>query len=339
MPTGLHVAIAGATGAVGREILSILEEREFPIRQLTLLASERSEGERLEFRGDGIRVERLRAGSVGGVELALFSAGSPRSLEFVPEAVRAGAVVVDNSSAFRMQADVPLVVPEVNPREVARHRGIIANPNCSTIQLVVPLKPLHDAARIRRLVVSTYQSVSGAGHKGVEELAEQTKAIFNFQPVEPRVMAQQIAFNCLPHIDLFQEDGDTLEETKIICESRKVLGEPDLRITATAVRVPVFHCHSESINVEFERPLTAAAAREILERAPGVEVQDDVESNYYPMAIDAAGKDPVFVGRIRQDPSVENGLNLWTVADNLRKGAALNAVQVAELLLEGGSLG
>ena len=333
MREALNVAVVGATGAVGNEILQIMEERRFPAANLQLLASERSGGTTLTFRDREYRVGRLQRDSFEGIALAFFSAGAKRSREFVPAALEAGAVVVDNSSAFRMDPEVPLVVPEVNPQALDTHKGLIANPNCSTIQMVVVLKPLHDAARIRRIVVSTYQSVSGTGKRAMAELDQQVRDLFTFRKTECQVYPHEIAFNCLPHIGDFLEDGSCEEEAKIVRETRKILGEPQMRISATTVRVPVFHCHSESVNIETERPLTANEARAILSQAPGVIVYDSPGHNTYPLARDVAGKDESYVGRIRNDPSVENGLNLWIVADNLRKGAALNAIQIAEVLL------
>ncbi len=330
----LRVAVAGATGAVGREMLRILEERNFPVGELVPLASERSEGKTVPFAGGEHTVRRLGHDSFEGVDLALFSAGASRSKEFAPSAVRAGAVVVDNSSAFRMDPGVPLVVSEVNPGALDAHQGIIANPNCSTIQMVVALKPLLDAAGIRRIVVSTYQAVSGAGQSAIDELRDQVEALGRSEAAKAVGMPHPIAFNCLPQIDEFLEEGDTKEEWKMVEETRKIFGEPDLPISATCVRVPVYNSHSESVNVEFKRPISPGEARGLLSGAPGVEVVDDPESLAYPMAIAASGCDPVYVGRIRRDPSAENTLNMWVVADNLRKGAALNAVQIAEVLVK-----
>ena len=335
---GLRVAVAGATGAVGREMLRILEERAFPAQEVVALASERSEGKTLPYRGGEIKVRRLAHDAFEGVDLALFSAGASRSIEFAPSAVEAGAVVVDNSSAFRMDAGVPLVVPEVNPDALRAHKGIIANPNCSTIQMVVALKPLHDAARIRRVVVSTYQAVSGAGQAAIDELERQVEARTQGRESKPAKFPHAIAFNCLPQIDAFLEEGDTKEERKMVNETRKIMGLPDLPVSATCVRVSVVNAHSESVNVEFERPITPEKARELLSRAPGVQVVDDPARSVYPMPILSAGKDPVYVGRIRRDPSAPHALNLWVVSDNLRKGAALNAVQIGELLLAKGLL-
>ncbi|MDE0332364.1 MAG: aspartate-semialdehyde dehydrogenase [Nitrospinae bacterium] len=330
----MRIAVAGATGAVGREMLKILGERNFPADEVVLLASERSVGRKIPFRNSELTVSRLTRDSFDGADLALFSCGASRSIEFAPAAVKAGSVVVDNSSAFRMDEDVPLVVPEVNPEALKEHRGIIANPNCSTIQLVVALKPLHDAARVKRVVVSTYQAVSGAGQAAIDEMRAQIEG----DSAAPRKMPHEIAFNCLPHIDVFLEGGYTKEEKKMVDETRKIMGAPKLALSATCVRVPVFNAHSESVNVEFEESVSPEEARALLSRAPGVDVVDDVESFSYPMPKDADGEDPVYVGRIRRDDSRENTLNLWVVADNLRKGAALNAVQIAEALIEKGML-
>ncbi len=330
-----NVAIVGATGAVGEQMREVLKERLFPVGELRLLASERSAGQLLEFRGRQIRVDVLGENSFKDIDIALFSAGGSVSDKFAPLAVAAGSVVVDNTARFRMEPDVPLVIPEVNPKEIPRYkqRGIIANPNCSTIQLVVALKPIYDAAKIRRVVVSTYQSVSGAGRMAMEELSQQVAALFSGKEIKKQKFPHQIAFNCIPHIDTFVDGGYTKEEVKMIGETRKILGEPSLRITATAVRVPVFCGHSESVNVETEKKLTAKDVRAILREAPGILLCDEPEKNIYPMALDAVGKDATLVGRIREDDSVTNGINLWIVADNLRKGAALNAVQIAEILI------
>jgi len=335
MGRSYKVAVAGATGAVGQQMVACLEERRFPVAELIPLASERSLGRSVTFRGQEIPVRVLAPDSFAGVEVALFSAGGSISLEYAPIAARAGAVVVDNSSAWRMDPEVPLVVPEVNPGDIAFHRkrGIIANPNCSTIQMVVVLKPLHDAAHIKRVVVSTYQAVSGTGQKAVEELAAQVRALFSNQEVVRKVYPHRIAFNVLPHIDAFQENGYTKEELKMVNETRKILGDDTIRVTATTVRVPVFYGHSESVNIETERKLSVAEAREILAQAPGVKVVDNPAKFEYPMPLDAAGTDLTLVGRIREDFSIKNGLNLWVVADNLRKGAATNAVQIAEILV------
>jgi aspartate-semialdehyde dehydrogenase len=329
------VAVVGATGAVGEQVREVLEERAFPVKQLRLLASERSAGQFLPFQGNQLRVEVLNEESFKDVDIALFSAGGSVSAKFAPAAVAAGAVIIDNTAYFRMDPEVPLVVPEVNAKAIAdyKNRGIIANPNCSTIQMVVVLKPIHDAARIKRVVVSTYQSVSGAGRRAMEELSQQVAALLNGREIKKEKFPHQIAFNCIPHIDVFMEGGYTKEEWKMIHETRKIFNDPALPITATTVRVPVFCGHSESMNVETERKLTAAQAKALLREAPGVIVCDEPENNVYPLPIDVTGKDATYVGRIREDNSVPNGLNLWVVADNLRKGAALNAVQIAEILI------
>lgn len=326
------VAVAGATGAVGREMLEVLEERKFPVSDLVPLASERSEGERVAFKGRNVIVRKLDKDSFKDVDIALFSAGSERSLAFAPAAVKSGAVVIDNSSAFRMDPEVPLVVPEVNAHALEKHKGIIANPNCSTIAMVMVLKPIHDRAKIRRVVVTTFQSVSGTGKEAMDELANQTVALLNFRDVRIKVYPHQIAFNCIPHIDSFLDDGYTREELKMLQETRKIMEDDSIRVTATTVRVPVFRCHSEAVNIELETKITANEVRAVLAAAPGVIVYDDPKKNLYPLAVDVAGKDETYVGRIREDESVPNGINLWIVSDNLRKGAALNAVQIAELL-------
>lgn len=329
-----NLAVVGATGAVGGQMIECLEERNFPVGTIRYLASSRSAGEVLEFKGKPVMVEELTRDSFGGIDIALFSAGGDRSREFCPAAAAAGAVCIDNSSAWRMDPDVPLVVPEVNPHAIAdyRKKGVIANPNCSTIQMVVALKPLHDYAAIKRIVVSTYQAVSGTGKKAIEELQKQVVALFQGKSPEVVVYPHQIAFNCIPQIDSFGDNGYTKEEMKMVNETRKIL-EADVRVTATTVRVPVFYGHSESVNIETEKKLTVAMARELLEKAPGVELVDDPASGVYPMALAAAGQDLTMVGRIREDESIENGLNLWVVADNIRKGAATNAVQIAEILI------
>jgi aspartate-semialdehyde dehydrogenase len=325
----------GATGAVGQQMVACLEERRFPVSQLFPLASERSLGKQVTFLGKEITVGVLSKDSFDGVDIALFSAGGGISKEYGPIAARAGAVVVDNSSAWRMDPDVPLVVPEVNPRDIGLYpkTGIIANPNCSTIQMVVALKPLHDAARIKRVVVSTYQAVSGTGQKAVDELADQVRALLSCQETKNQVYPHRIAFNCLPHIDVFLDNGYTKEEMKMVNETVKIMGDDQIRVTATTVRVPVFYGHSEAVNIETERKLTPDEARRILAEAPGVKVVDNPAKNEYPMPLDAAGQDFTLVGRIREDFSIVNGLNFWVVADNLRKGAATNAVQIAEILI------
>ena len=331
-----RVAVVGATGAVGRQMLACLEERRFPVARLTPLASERSLGKEVTFLGKEIPVEVLGQDSFDGVEIALFSAGGGISKEYAPIAAAAGAVVVDNSSAWRMDPEVPLVVPEVNPRDIGLYtnRGIIANPNCSTIQMVVVLKPLHDAARLRRVVVSTYQAVSGTGQKAVEELLDQVRALLSCQDPVAKVYPHRIAFNVLPHIDAFQENGYTKEEMKLVYETRKILEDDRILISPTTVRVPVFTAHSVSVHVETEAKITPAKARELCAAFPGLQVQDDPANKQYPMPLFAAGKDDCYVGRIREDLAVENGLNLWVCGDQLRKGAALNAVQIAERLIE-----
>jgi aspartate-semialdehyde dehydrogenase len=327
------VAVAGATGAVGRRMLSILEERAFPVGRLRALASARSVGQKLPFAGGEVSVEELREDAFEGVDIALFSAGGGVSQEFAPHAVRHGAVVIDNSSAFRMDKDVPLVVPEVNPEALKNPVALVANPNCSTIQMVVALKPLHDHYRIRRVVVSTYQSVSGSGQKAIDELLAQSRQALAGEPLEKRVYPHPIAFNCLPHIDVFLHSGYTKEEMKMVNETRKILADNTIEVCPTTVRVPVLYAHSEAVNVETEKNIDAAEVRVLLARQPGIEVVDRPEANAYPLARDAAGRDPVYVGRIRADLTRKNAVNLWIVADNLRKGAALNAVQIAELLI------
>lgn len=331
------VAVVGATGAVGRMMVSVLEERNFPVKELRLFASPKSKGVKIPFKGEEIEVEVLEeTKSFKGIDIALFSAGGAKSLEYAPLFAQDGAVVIDNSSAWRMDPEVPLVVPEVNPQDIAgyKNKGIIANPNCSTIQMVVALKPIHDVAKIKRVVVATYQSVSGAGQKAINELMEQVRAWCSGEPLPPpKNLPQTIAFNCIPHIDLFLPNGYTKEEMKMVEETKKIMGDPNIKVTATTVRVPVFYGHAEAVNIETELKVTASDAREILKRAPGIVVIDDPEKKLYPLQIDVAGRDEVFVGRIREDVSAENGLNMWIVADNLRKGAATNAVQIAELLI------
>lgn len=334
---GYRICIVGATGVVGQEMINVLEEREFPVRDLKLLASERTAGSTREFKGEKLKVQLLREDSFEGMEIGLFSAGGPISQRYAPIASEEGCVVIDNTSAFRMDPEVPLVVPEVNPHAIAdyNHKGIIANPNCSTIQMVVVLKPIHDVAKIKRVVVSTYQSVSGTGKEAIRELEKQTLAIFNQQEVKSEVYPHQIAFNCLPHIDVFSENGYTKEEIKMINETKKIMEDESIGITATTVRVPVFYGHSESVNIETTKKITPDEVTDILARAPGVIVVDDPKRNEYPLAIYAAGKDETFVGRIREDASIEKGIDMWIVSDNIRKGAALNAVQIAEILVKG----
>lgn len=328
------VAVVGATGAVGNEMISVLEERNFPVEKLRLFASERSKGKTLDFHGQPVGVEVLTDKVFDGIDIALFSAGGDRSTQFAPAAAKAGCIVVDNSSAWRMDPEVPLVVPEVNPNDLAWHKGIIANPNCSTIQMVVALKPIHDAAKIKRVVVTTFQSVSGTGKKAMDELLTQTGDILNFKEAKPAVYPHQIAFNCLPHIDKFMDNGYTKEEIKMVNETIKILGDASVKVTATTVRVPVFRGHSEAINIETEKKLSANEARAVFSAAPGILVFDAPEKNIYPLPTDAANKDDVYVGRIREDHTIANGLNIWIAADNLRKGAALNAVQIAEELIK-----
>jgi aspartate-semialdehyde dehydrogenase len=338
MAAGYTVAIAGATGVVGGTVRAILEERAFPVGELRLLASARSAGRRLPFRGAEVEVRELGPRSFDGVDLVFFAAGGSVSTEYAPQAVAAGATVIDKSSVFRMDPGVPLVVPEVNADHLAAHTGLIATPNCSTIQMVVALKPIHDAAGIERVVVSTYQAVSGSGQGGIAALDAQARQWAAGEPVEPQFYPHQIAFNVLPHIDSFLPTGATKEEQKMVDETVKIFADPDLKVTATCVRVPVFGAHSEAVNVQTKRKLSAAEARELLAAAPGVTVVDDPAGPQYPMPLPAEGRDPVYVGRIREDVTVENGLDLWVVADNLRKGAALNAVQIAEELVARGLL-
>jgi aspartate-semialdehyde dehydrogenase len=335
---GFKVAVVGATGAVGNLMIQVLEERAFPVRELKLLASARSIGKTLGFRGRQIAVEELLESSFEGVDVALFSAGTGISRKFAPLAARAGAVVIDNSNAWRMNPTVPLVVPEVNPHAALSHNGIIANPNCSTIQMVVALKPIVDAVGIRRIVVTTFQAVSGTGKRAIEELRAQISDIMQGRETVRQIYPHQIAFNCFPHIGPFLENGFSEEEMKMVNETRKIFEDDQIRVCATTVRIPVFYGHSESVNIETKRPLTPGEARRLLEAAPGVKVIDDPSSAGYPVPLIAEGKDDTFVGRIRTDPSVENGLAMWVVADNVRKGAATNAVQIAEVLLNNGRL-
>ena len=330
----LNVAIAGATGAVGNQMIRSLEEFDFPIATVVFLASRRSVGRQLKFRGDLIDVRELKNDSFKGIDIALFSAGGGTSETFAPYAFKDGCVVVDNSSAWRMDPEVPLVVPEVNPHAIGQYtqKGIIANPNCSTIQMVVALHPIHQKFGIKRIVVSTYQAVSGTGKKAIDELFDQTRAMINFLDVENEVYPHRIAFNCLPHIDRFMDNGYTKEEMKMVNETRKIMEDDSIAVTATTVRVPVFFGHSESVNIETQKPVSADEAKALLAEAPGVKVMDDPAENVYPLATDAAGQDLTLVGRIRQDESIPNGINMWIVADNIRKGAATNTVQIAEVL-------
>ena len=329
------VAVVGATGAVGEAMLSVLAERKFPVGELVALASERSAGDYVKFGNDEVMVRDLATFDPAGVDIALFSAGGSISKQYAPKIAAAGAVVIDNSSTFRYDDDVPLVVSEVNPQEARnRPRGIIANPNCSTMQLMVALKPLHDVAKIERINIATYQSVSGTGRKALEELGKQTAALLNFHGVEPEVYPVQIAFNVIPHGGDFTDNGYTTEEMKLVWETKKILGDDSIRVNATVVRVPVFYGHSEAVNIETRDKLDAAAARALLEKAAGVEVVDEREPGGYPTPVThASGSDPVYVGRIREDFSHPRALNLWVVSDNIRKGAALNAVQIAELVV------
>lgn len=333
---GFNVAVVGATGNVGREMLNILDERNFPVENIYAVASKKSVGSEVSFGDDRVlKVESLENFDFAKTDIALFSAGGPLSKKYAPIAAKAGCIVIDNTSEFRMDPDVPLVVPEVNEYALAdyRKKNIIANPNCSTIQMVLALKPLHDVARIKRVVVSTYQSVSGAGKDAMDELFNQTRGIFVNDPINPEHFTKQIAFNAIPHIDVFMEDGTTKEEWKMVAETKKIL-DPKIGVTVTAVRVPVFVGHAEAINIEFENEIDADHAREILQEAPGVTVIDYRKDEGYVTQAECVGEDAVFVSRIRDDMTVENGLNLWVVADNLRKGAALNSVQIAELLVK-----
>ncbi|KPF86074.1 aspartate-semialdehyde dehydrogenase [alpha proteobacterium AAP38] len=338
---GYKVAVVGATGNVGREMLQTLADRNFPVGEIVALASERSVGQQVSFGEDQVlKVQDLAKFDFSGTDFVLSSPGAKVSAQFAPRAAAAGACVIDNTSHFRMDPDVPLVVPEVNPHHLAgwRKKGIIANPNCSTIQMVVALKPLHDLAKIRRVVVSTYQSVSGGGKEAMDELFTQTRAIYVNDPVEKKKFTKQIAFNVIPHIDSFMDDGMTKEEWKMVVETKKIL-DPSIKVTATAVRVPVFIGHSESVNIEFENPITADEARKALRAFPGISVVDHRQDEGYVTPVEIAGEDNVFISRIREDSTVENGLNLWIVADNLRKGAALNAVQIAEVMIRDGHIG
>ncbi len=334
MSQSYRVAILGATGAVGTELLALLEERDFPISELKLLSSPRSAGQKLPFKGKAITVEAVTAESFNGVDIVLASAGGGTSKEWAKAIVDAGAVMVDNSSAFRMDPEVPLVVPEVNPDAAKAHKGVIANPNCTTILMCLPLWPLHQAQPIRRLVVSTYQSASGAGARAMEELRVQSQAILNGEEPKAEILPHPIAFNLFPHNSPLDEQGYCEEEMKMVNETRKIFGAPELRVSATCVRVPVLRAHSETINVEFDQPFPVEKARELVADAPGVKLVEDWKANYFPMPMDASGQDDTLVGRIRQDLSSDNNLELWLCGDQIRKGAALNAVQIAELLVE-----
>jgi aspartate-semialdehyde dehydrogenase len=339
MADGYRVAIVGATGVVGGAVRSILEERSFPVAELRLLASARSAGRRLPFAGAELEVQRLGAESFVGLDIAFFAAGGDISREYVPLAAAAGAVVIDKSSVFRQHPEVPLVVPEVNAGHLAAHKGVIATPNCSTIQMVVALRPIHDAAGIERVVVSTYQAVSGSGQAGIAALDSQVRQWSADGPVDRQLYPHQIAFNVLPHIDSFLPSGATREEQKMVDETVKIFADGGVKVTATCVRVPVFGAHSEAVNIQTSRKLSAGEARALLAAAPGIEVVDEPDRLEYPLPLYAEGKDPVYVGRIRDDVTIPNGLDLWIVADNLRKGAALNAVQIAEELVRRQLLG
>ncbi|HYE36555.1 aspartate-semialdehyde dehydrogenase [Methylocaldum sp.] len=332
-----NIAVLGATGAVGETMLSILEERNFPVGQVYALASARSAGQQVEFKGSYLTVQDVAEFDFSKAQIGLFSAGASVSAVYAPKAAEAGCVVVDNTSCFRYEADIPLVVPEVNPEAIAQYktRGVIANPNCSTIQMLVALKPIYDAVGIERINVCTYQAVSGTGKKAIEELGNQTAQLLNGKPIKPEVYPKQIAFNALPQIDVFMDNGYTKEEMKMVWETRKIMGDDSIQVNPTAVRVPVFYGHSEAIHIETRNKITAAYARELLSRAPGVTVIDEHKPGGYPTAItEAAGHDAVYVGRIREDISHPRGLDLWVVADNVRKGAALNSVQIAEVLVK-----
>eukprot|EP01022_Parablepharisma_sp_SALTPOND_P026064 TRINITY_DN6169_c0_g2_i2.p4 TRINITY_DN6169_c0_g2~~TRINITY_DN6169_c0_g2_i2.p4 ORF type:complete len:354 (+),score=152.75 TRINITY_DN6169_c0_g2_i2:1457-2518(+) len=331
------VAVCGATGAVGNQMIQCLEERDFPVGDLRLLASERSKGKKLTYRGDQIPVQVLDNGSFAGIDIALFSAGGGTSKDFAPVAAESGAVVVDNSSAWRMDPEVPLVVPEVNPKAVVGYtaKGIIANPNCSTIQMVVVLQPIHELAGLERVVVSTYQAVSGTGQKAIKELEDQLEALHEGRHPEAKVYPQQIAWNLLPHIDVFQDNGYTKEEMKMVLETQKIMGDDSIQVSATCVRVPVRYGHSEALNLRTKKKVSPEQVREVLAKAPGVKVVDDPAQLLYPTPLMAAGQDLTLVGRIREDISQDNGIDLFLVADNIRKGAATNAVQIAELLADG----
>jgi len=327
-----NVAVVGATGAVGTEMIKTLEQRKFPVKTLVPLASSRSAGKKVKFNGKDIEIQELTANSFKDIDFALFSAGASISKEFCPHAVKAGAVCIDNTSYFRMEKDVPLVVPEVNPQDIKWHKGIIANPNCSTIQMVVALKPIHDALKIKRIVVSTYQAVSGAGAQAIEELKEQARTVLAGGKVKPVKFVHQIAFNVIPQIDVFLDNGYTKEEMKMVNETKKIMGDDNIQVTATTVRVPVLNSHSECVNIETEKSISVEELKKLLANAPGITVKDDIQNKVYPLPFDVSGEDNVFVGRIRKDESIKNGYNIWIVSDNLRKGAALNAVQIAELM-------
>jgi aspartate-semialdehyde dehydrogenase len=332
MSTGFYVAIVGATGAVGAELIQLLEQREFPLRGLKLLASAKSAGKTFKFKGEEIPIETLSKDSFRSVDIALFSAGASISREFAPAAVSAGAVVIDNSSAFRMEQDVPLVVPEINPADIQKHRGIIANPNCTTIIALMALYPLHKVFRVKRVIASSYQAVSGAGAKAILELSLQSKSFFSGEPAEPEVFPYTIAFNVLPQVDVFLDNGYTKEEVKFVNESRKIMHHPTLRASITCVRVPVFRAHSVAMHAEFKEPVSVEQARDVLAKFQGLDLVDDPGTQKYPMPLQVAGKNNCQVGRIRADSALDNGLAFWVCGDQLLKGAALNALQIAETL-------
>lgn len=337
MPAEPVVAVCGATGAVGHEMLKVLEDRDFPASKVIAMASHRSVGKKLPFKGGELEVVEMTHDSFEGIDIALFSAGASISRDMREHVVKAGAVMIDNSSAFRMEEGVPLVVPEVNPDDAFKHEGVIANPNCSTIEMVVALKPLHELGKIKRVVVSTYQAASGAGAKAMDELYEQSRQFLAGEELTVDAFAHQIAFNTIPHIDVFLDDDYTKEEWKMVVETQKIMGDPSIAVAPTCVRVPVLRCHAESLNVEFENPVSVEDAREALSAGAGITVMDDPAENLYPMPGLLAGTDDVYVGRLRKDPTVENGLAFWLVMDQIRKGAALNAVQIAESLSNGRS--
>ncbi len=330
-----NIAIAGVTGAVGQEFLNVLEDRKFPVKSIRALASSRSAGKKVRFKGQNIAVEEMTSDSFKGIDIALFSAGASRSKDFAPHAVKAGAVVIDNSSAFRMDADVPLVVPEVNPEDVFKHQGIIANPNCSTIQMVVALNPIHKYAEIIRVCVATYQAVSGTGMKAIQELEDQVHAHVHKGPMKIETYPYQIAFNVIPQVDVFLDTGYTKEEMKMVHETKKIMHAPNIAVTATCVRVPVFRAHSESVNITTKKKISREKAFELLRNAPGIKLHDDPNNKVYPMPLHVSGDYNVWVGRVREDISQPNGIEMWVVADQLLKGAALNAVQIAEVLVKG----
>ena len=333
MPKNPVVAVCGATGAVGQEMLKVLEQRDFPASEVVALASARSAGKMVPFKDGGIEVREMTPEAFEGIDIAMFAAGAGVSKQFRQAVVDAGAVMIDNSSAFRLDDDVPLIVPEVNPDDAFDHNGVIADPNCSTVQMVMALKPLYNLSRIKRVVVSTYQAASGAGAKAMDELYSQTREFLDGEELNISAFQHQIAFNCIPHIDVFYDDGYTKEEWKMISETQKIFGDAEMAIAPTCVRVPVLRCHAESINVEFEDKVTVEEARKAFEEFPGVTLMDDPSQNLYPMPGLLAGSDDTYIGRLRDDPTVENGLAFWCVSDQLRKGAALNAVQIAELLM------